>query len=76
MTQPGEMSPVLDQKQSFGLGYRGLIIRQIKVDEGPWSKAKRPKDLSIPSELAAPEGAFPMEFRLGVRQAKGESAAD
>jgi hypothetical protein len=76
VAQAGEMSPVLDQTQKFGLGYRGLLIKQIKVDKGPWSKAKRPKDLSLPSELEAPEDGFPVEFRLGARQAKGDSTAD
>ncbi len=71
-----QMSPVIDRTQNFGLGYRGIVIRAIKQDAGPWSTAKRPKDLSIASELAAPEDAFPLEFRLGIRQARGESTAD
>ena len=71
-----QMSPVIDRTQNFGLGYRGIVIRAIKQDAGPWSTAKRPKDLSIASEWAAPEDAFPLEFRLGIRQARGESTAD
>ena len=53
--------------------YRGVIIRQIKTDAGPWSTSKRPNDVSIVCELAASPGAFPTEFRLGTRQARGES---
>jgi hypothetical protein len=68
-----QLSPVADSSQNFGLGYRGVIIRQIKTDAGPWSATKRPKDLSIAGELAASPGAFPTEFRLGTRQARGES---
>ena len=74
--EANQMSPVMDRTQNFGLGYRGIIIRQIKPDVGPWSTAKRPKELSIASELAVPTDAFPIEFRLGVTPAKRDSAAD
>lgn len=76
MSEASQMSPVADPTKNFGLGYRGVIIRQIKTDAGPWAKAKRPKDLSIASELAAPPASFPVEFRLGVNPAKKDSAAD
>jgi hypothetical protein len=76
VAEPNQMSPVMDRIYSFGLGYRGVIIRQIKPDVGPWSTAKRPKELSIAVELAAPTGAFPIEFRLGVTPAKKDSAGD
>ena len=71
-----QMSPVIDRTQNFGLGYRGIVIRQIKQDAGPWSTAKRPRELSIADELAAPTDTFPIEFRLGATPAKADSAAD
>jgi hypothetical protein len=76
VAQAGEMSPVVDPSQNFGLGYRGMLVRQIKTDAGAWSKAKRPKDLPIARELGAPKDALPLEFRLSGRQARGESTAD
>ena len=30
VAQAGEMSPVMDPSQNFGLGYRGMLVRQIK----------------------------------------------
>lgn len=76
VSEASQMSPVADPTKNFGLGYRGFVIRLIKTDAGPWAKAKRPKDLSIASELVAPPGSFPIEFRLGVNPATGDSAAD
>jgi len=76
LSDTSQMSPVADPKTNFGLGYRGIIVRQTKSDTGPWEKVKGKKDLSIASELAAPQGSLPLEFRLGVHSAKGESADD
>jgi len=76
VAEASQMSPVADPTANFGLGYRGIIIRQIKTDAGPWSKARRPENLSVADELAAPPGALPTEFRLGSRPAEGDSAAD
>jgi hypothetical protein len=49
----------------LGLGYRGLIVRRIKTDEGEWEKA-----------MSARRVPFPNEFRIGIKKAKKESAAD
>jgi hypothetical protein len=49
----------------LGLGYRGLIVRRIKTDDGPWDRA-----------LAARRTPFANEFRLGLGQSKKDSAAD
>jgi hypothetical protein len=76
VSEASQMSPVVDPTKNFGLGYRGFVIRLNKTDAGPWAKSKRPKDLSISNELAAPPGSFPIEFRLGVNPATGDSAAD
>lgn len=60
----GQMSSVVNPRENFGLGYRGMVVRLLKPDSGPWSRAKRPANLSIAGELPAPAGAFPLEFRL------------
>jgi hypothetical protein len=49
----------------FGLGYRGLIVRRIKSDDGAWDKAM--SDRRVP---------FPDEFRLGPKSGKGAAAPD
>jgi len=74
IAEPGQMSAVTDPNENFGLGYRGMIIRQIKSDSGPWSKEKRPKGLLLPGESALPSNALPSEFRLGSKSIKTESA--
>jgi hypothetical protein len=47
------------------LGYRGLIARQIKTDEGSWDKAVSTRRVPLPNE-----------FRVGVKTAKRDSATD
>jgi hypothetical protein len=70
------MAPVADPETTFGLGYRGVIVRQIKPDDRAWSKAKLPAGLSIPDDLAAATNGLPLEFRLGSRRVEGDQAAD
>lgn len=74
--EPSQVSAVADTTENFGLGYRGVIVRQIKSDTGHWSKEKRPKSLIIPGEIVVRPDALPMEFRLGSKTLKTESAAD
>src|SRR5262245_5020468 len=74
VAEAGQMSAVADPAESFGLGYRGIVVRVIKSNAGPWSKAKRPGDVSIPGNLATLPGGFPLEFRLGSKPAKADSA--
>ena len=62
---PNQLSRVTDPKERFGLGYRGLIVRRIKSDDGTWDKA-----------MAGRRVPFPDEFRLGRMAVKKESAAD
>jgi hypothetical protein len=76
MADPEQMSSVTDPTENFGLGYRGVIIRQIKTDTGAWSKTPRPNDVPMPSEIAAPSDALPVEFRLGSKPARAERTAD
>ena len=64
--EPTQISPLTSSRERFGLGYRGLIVRRIKTDEGPWDKAM----------LARRAPPFPDEFRLGRTTAKRASAAD
>jgi hypothetical protein len=63
--EPSQMSRVTALDQRFGLGYRGLIVRRIKTDDGVWDKA-----------MSARRVRFPNEFRLGRTKAKRDSAAD
>ena len=63
--EPNQMTPVLASEKRFGLGYRGLIVRRIKSDDGAWDKA-----------VAARRVPFPNAFRLGIKTAKKDSAAE
>jgi len=63
--EPKQVSGVADSR--LGLGYRGLIVRQIKTDDGPWGKATSGKRARL---------RVPGTFRLGAMPAKKDSAAD
>ncbi len=63
--EPNQISPGRTLNKRFGLGYRGLIVRRIKSDEGPWDKA-----------MSARRVAFPNQFRIGHKAAKKDSAAN
>jgi hypothetical protein len=60
-----QISRLTTLDKRFGLGYRGLIVRRIKTDDGVWDKA-----------ISAKRAPFPNEFRLGRKPAKRDSAAD
>jgi len=75
LADAGSMSAVVDPTENFELGYRGVIIRQIKPDTNAWSKAKRRKELSIAREISTLPDALPSEFRLASRPG-AESTAD
>ena len=62
---PAQMTRVAASDTRLGLGYRGLIVRQIKPDAGAWNKA-----------TSARRAPFPIEFRLGRQPAKKASAAE
>src|ERR1700682_67283 len=62
---PKQISSATSLNTRLGLGYRGLVVRRIKTDNGPWDKA-----------LAARRSPFPNEFRLGIGASKKNSAAD
>jgi hypothetical protein len=63
--EPNQISSETKISNRLGLGYRGLIVRRIKTDDGKWEKANSTR--SVP---------FPDDFRLGIKKIKGESAAD
>jgi hypothetical protein len=63
--EPAQISPVTKLIKRFGLGYRGLIVRRIKSDDGPWDKA-----------MAIRHAPFPNEFRIGAKKTKRDPAAD
>jgi len=50
----------------FSLGYRGLVVRDVKPDDGPFARAAA-------GDAAA---TFPAEFRIGVRQSGPGSTAE
>ncbi len=62
--EPKQISSVPDRR--LGLGYRGMIVRQIKTDDGPWRKATSGK---------SPRLRVADAFRVGATPAKKESAA-
>ncbi|WP_017250327.1 hypothetical protein [Brevibacillus sp. HB1.1] len=64
-SDPTQISPVYTPEEEFGLGYRGFIVREIKTDEGIWSRTNR--------ELESP---LPMEFRVGSKPAKQALATE
>ena len=64
-SEPAQLSPPRTTSQRLGLGYRGVIVRRIKMDDRPWDKA-----------MTASRKPFPDEFRLGLKRARGDSAAD
>ena len=62
--EPAQMSPITAPDEPFGLGYRGLLVRRIKSDDGAWDSA-----------MSARRKPLPNEFRIGVKAANGDSAA-
>src|SRR5947209_5984208 len=64
-TEPTQVSPVATSNKRFGLGYRGLIVRRIKTDDGVWDRA-----------VSTRGRPFSDAFRLGIKAARRESAAD
>lgn len=63
-SDPGQMSPASLTDGRHDVGYRGLIVRQIKSDDGPWDKASQ--------QARASGGPIPTSFRLGRKAAKTE----
>lgn len=62
---PRQISPERSRSTRVGLGYRGLLVRRIKSDDGPWEKA-----------LAGGRAPFPDVFRLGLTATKESAVAD
>lgn len=64
-SDPQQVTSVTSLNKRLGLGYRGLIVRRIKTDDGVWDKA-----------LSDGGRPFPNEFRVGVQPAQRDSAAE
>lgn len=62
-SDPTQISPVYTPEEEFGLGYRGLIVREINTDEGIWNRTNR-----------SLENPLPMEFRVGSKPEKRVAA--
>lgn len=75
LAEPAQMAPSSDPTEMFGLGYRGIIAKLAKTDDGPWSRTTPPAYTEIPSGVSAAPGNLPIEFRLGSQQARGSDAA-
>src|SRR5437762_9928091 len=63
--EPSQVSAVRSRSMRLGLGYRGLIVRRIKTDDGPWDKA-----------MSSKRARFPNEFRVGIKPARKDPAAE
>jgi hypothetical protein len=64
-SDPSQAASARTASQRLGLGYRGLIVRRTKTDDGPWDKA-----------MSRGRNRLRDEFRLGLKRAKAESAAE
>ena len=63
--EPTQISPVNTLDEQFSLGYRGLIVREIKTDDNLWRNTYLASGMPLPNE-----------FRVGSKPAKQASAAD
>jgi len=63
--EPTQISPTDTLDEQFSLGYRGFIVREIKTDDGIWSKAKLASGISLPDE-----------FRVGSKPARQAPASE
>ena len=64
IADPRQISREVSAGMRVGLGYRGLLVRRIKTDDGPWEKA-----------LGGRRTPLPDAFRLGLVAAKEPAAA-
>ena len=64
IAEPTQISPAYTPDEQFSLGYRGLIVREIKTDESSWSKAR-----------LASASPLPNEFRVGSKPGAQAAAA-
>lgn len=64
-SERSQISSTRTMSERLGLGYRGLIVRRVKMDDGPWEKAR-----------SAARKPLPDEFRLGLKPADRDSAAE
>jgi hypothetical protein len=65
ISDPTQISPVHTHEEQFGLGYRGLIVREVKTNDGIWDRTNR-----------ILESPIPWEFRIGSKHAKNASTAE
>jgi len=73
LAAPEQVSGVFDTTDDLGLGYRGIIIHQVKPDSGPWARARTSGDQPVAGAAARP-GSLPMECRVGARGPATDSA--
>jgi hypothetical protein len=76
VSEPGQVSSVAESMENLGLGYRGVIVRLVKTDAGPWSKAATPADRPVAGEATGRPGNLPVVCRLGTGSTTAENAAD
>jgi hypothetical protein len=75
-SDPGQLASVTAALETFGLGYRGVVVRQVKADAGAWSRAELAADLAGLAGARVRPGGLPIECRLGTSAASGDSVAD
>ena len=63
--EPAQVSAVDTNEEQFSLGYRGLIVREIKTDNGAFSQARAAATLQLPAT-----------FRVGSKPALHAPAAE
>lgn len=51
IADPGQFSPAYTPDEQFSLGYRGLIVREIKTDQNLWSRTLLESNIPLPSEF-------------------------
>ncbi|MGA8944042.1 MAG: hypothetical protein WB502_15210 [Thermoactinomyces sp.] len=65
LAEPEQISPVYSPDEVLGLGYCGLIVREIKTDERVWTRVNR-----------SLKNSFPQEFRIGSKPARHVSVEE
>jgi hypothetical protein len=63
VADPGQLSAVVTADEQFSLGYRGLIVRRVKPDDGAWERV----GAAVGDTLAG-------EYRVGARPASRSTA--
>ncbi|USK33317.1 hypothetical protein LIT25_22785 [Bacillus sp. F19] len=78
-SDPTQISPVHTPEEKFGLGYRGLIVREIKSDDGIWKRTNRTLENPLPWAFrvgSKPEKQVAAEWLLQIPEKKCSKVTD